>query len=123
MFSVSSKFSYPMSSFRGKKEIVYGVKIGNDFLKSDEYIKNIDLGIVKDAKEKGFLSYVFNTCNFGRAQFEDKKLKADRAAYKKIIIKCFEDLDKAIINNESKEVINKLSNVIEIFTKKYGHLA
>lgn len=78
--------------------------------------KNDAYKVFKDLLIKQ-LELLKKTCYFNieREKIQNKNL------YQKLIERCFSDIDNAVINGESQEKINKLSEILELFVTKYSH--
>lgn len=99
----------------------FGVKIAGKLVDTDSYILNIDRDIFMKAIEDSNIK-ISNTYNFAIGQLKLTKQKTEEELYKKLIQRCFDDIDEAVINKAPKEKINKLTETLELFIKKYGHL-
>ena len=105
----------------------YAVKIGRDIISTDEYVKRVDADIfikMINGVWNNFANVrrVLGTCNFAKVQVEQYVNNSERALYKKVMQRCYDDIAAAIANKEPKEKINKLEDIAQIFIRKFGYL-
>ena len=100
----------------------YGVKACRKTLDAEKYVRDVDVAIFKHATEDpNFV--IARTANFAKEQLAMFDIKLEKDIYSNIIKRCFDDIDKAVLKNAPQETIDKLTKTLELFVKKYGHLA
>ena len=81
----------------------------------ENYIEIIKSLINKKEKEQ-------ITCDFFQEKLKIEENR-ERDIFKKVMARCFSDLDEALLADAPQSKIDKLAKIIETFALKYGHLA
>ena len=118
--------NYPELLINDYKEIndrKYVFKVGKKLIDADTYVKIVDGAIFSQAMRSiNDVISIIKTCNFAKMQYAQKVINTERDIYKKVMSRCVDDLDKAIANREPSEKVDKLTSILELFIRKYGHL-
>ena len=120
MLSVSKISTQPLPFKQNDRNFV--VKIGRKFIDGDSYVRDVDCEIFSQALKNPEIN-IAKTYNFALAQLQAVHFKTEQNIYADVIKRCFNDIDEAVLNKAPQEKIDKLTETLELFIKKYGYLA
>ena len=107
----------PIKSEITGRDSDFTVKLIGKKIKPDVYQKAVDVAIFEDMLNDKH-SINIKTYNFAQAQLERAEFLRNQEIYSKVLARFFEDFEAAVNNNAPKEVLGKITNIIDKFILK-----